>query len=306
MLLLSKKIKGALLCLLFLAPFAMAQAPQITYPSEANLEGTIGQRQSWQFESDQWDSGNEWSVVGTLPDGLWLDYYYGGYCQIFGEPTTTGTFSFTLRIENSNGSSTRTFTMEIKPPPPPEIAYPEESSLEVALGQYVDWEFQSSQTNWDEEWSVVGALPDGLELADWCQREGGYYCYISGQPTSAGTFPFTLRIENSKGSSTRTFTLNVRMPSSPEIETASLPGGTMGEYYREYLEASDFAEWRVESGALPDGLWLSSYNNGYGYIGGMPTKKGTYTFTVKAENVSGSSTKQFSITIDAEQQKPQI
>ncbi|MDR0517534.1 MAG: Ig domain-containing protein, partial [Fibromonadaceae bacterium] len=301
MLFLPKKIKGALLCLLFLAPFAMAQAPQITYPSEANLEGTVGQYQSWQFESDQWDSGNEWSVVGTLPDGLWLNNYcWSGYCNIYGEPETAGTFSFTLRIENSNGPSTRTFTMEIKPPPPPQIAYPEESSLEVALGQYVDWGFESSDWREGSEWSVVGTLPDGLELSWWCQNSSS--CYIYGEPETAGTFSFTLRIENSKGSSTRTFTLDVRIPNSPEIATASLPSGTMGEYYGEYLEASDFAKWRVESGALPDGLSL--YTSGE--IDGMPTKKGTYTFTVKAENVSGSSTKQFSITIDAEQQKPQI
>jgi hypothetical protein len=58
-----------------------------------------------------------WSLAaGALPPGLTL--FPNG--QIFGTPTTTGTFSFTVRVTDANGqAATQAFSLTISPQPPP-------------------------------------------------------------------------------------------------------------------------------------------------------------------------------------------
>ena len=58
-----------------------------------------------------------WSLAGgTLPPGLTLF----GNGQIFGTPTTTGTFTFTVKVADVNGqTATQTFSLTISPQPPP-------------------------------------------------------------------------------------------------------------------------------------------------------------------------------------------
>jgi hypothetical protein len=77
---------------------------------------------------------------------------------------------------------------------------------------------------------------------------------------------------------------------APAITTTSLPGGTTGTAYSQKLAASGGAPiaWILESGSLPDGLFLSSD----GAISGRPTTAKTFNFTVKAINGAGSSTAQ--------------
>jgi hypothetical protein len=80
------------------------------------------------------------------------------------------------------------------------------------------------------------------------------------------------------------------------ITTEILPDGKVGQYYLERLDATEPAEWSIASGSLPPGF--ETYNiRGYWVISGTPTALGTYTFTLKAENVSGSDTKEFTINI---------
>ncbi len=58
-----------------------------------------------------------WSPAGgTLPPGLML--FPNG--QLFGTPTTTGTFVFTVRVVDANGqAATQAFSLTISPQPPP-------------------------------------------------------------------------------------------------------------------------------------------------------------------------------------------
>lgn len=82
---------------------------------------------------------------------------------------------------------------------------------------------------------------------------------------------------------------------APAITTTSLSSGKTGTSYNETLTASGTAPitWTLSGGTLPKGLSLSTS----GVISGIPTKAGTFTFTVKAENSAGSSTKSLSIAI---------
>ena len=82
---------------------------------------------------------------------------------------------------------------------------------------------------------------------------------------------------------------------APTITTASLSSGKTGTSYSETLTASGTSPiaWTISGGTLPNGLSLSTS----GVISGTPTRAGTFTFTVKAENSAGSSTKSLSIRI---------
>ena len=83
---------------------------------------------------------------------------------------------------------------------------------------------------------------------------------------------------------------------SVTITTDTLPNGKVGGAYSHTLTADGTAPitWSIDSGNLPAGL---SLNKDTGEISGMPTAEGTSTFTVKAENSTGSVTKELSITI---------
>ena len=109
---------------------------------------------------------------------------------------------------------------------------------------------------------------------------------VTGQNTPDGRVTVAFRV----GTNNRNF-------EAPNINTAILPGGTIGVAYSQTLEASGTAPitWSFENGNLPGGLTLSNA----GLISGAPTAEGTFNFTVKATNAYGSVTKPLSIIVSA-------
>ena len=83
----------------------------------------------------------------------------------------------------------------------------------------------------------------------------------------------------------------------PAILTNTLPNGTMSQDYSATLEATGTKpiSWAIASGALPDGLSLSTN----GRISGTPTQTGTFAFWVKASNSNGSAQTKLTLTIAA-------
>ena len=135
-------------------------------------------------------------------------------------------------------------------------------------------------------WSVTsGALPGGLTLI---ASTGA----ISGTPTAAGTFSFTIQVRDSASSpQTASKSLSITaMPPALGITTTSLPGGTVGISYSASLSASGGVPpytWAVLAGQLPDGLSLTSYT---GIISGTPTRAGAFSFTIEVHDSVGAST----------------
>lgn len=126
-------------------------------------------------------------------------------------------------------------------------------------------------------WSVVsGALPDGMHIASVNAKTA----MISGTPTTAGAFTFTLRATNTSGSyMQKSFTVHV-----VGFSTASpLPDAATGTPYSESVQATGGSgnyAYSVSAGALPTGLSMDAA----GHITGAPTTPGVYTFTVLVQD----------------------
>ena len=127
-------------------------------------------------------------VDGRLPSGTKLFDFAGGTGLINGVPTTAGTFTFTVQVKDETGATdTETFTIDILPPEAPTITTVALSSGTVGEFYCCGNLFASGGVQ-PYTWSVVaGALPPGLELP---KGENT----ISGSPTTAGTFTFTVRV----------------------------------------------------------------------------------------------------------------
>jgi len=144
-------------------------------------------------------------------------------------------------------------------------------------------------------WSVVagsGSLPLGLSLSS-----SGV---ISGTPTAAGTYSFTLQVNDSasqSSSATYSVTCSAAVATPLSITSYSLAGGTVGVSYSESLAASGGTapySWALFSGSLPPGLSLGSN----GVVSGIPGNASVYTFTVGiTDSASQSSSTTLSITI---------
>ena len=101
--------------------------------------------------------------------------------------------------------------------------------------------------------------------------------------------------QNAEKYGTASMTISAQTTAKPSITTTTLPSGVVGMAYSEALQATGYPAptWSKASGNLPDGFALSSE----GKITGTPTKSGTFSFTVKATNASGSDTKELAIKV---------
>jgi len=141
----------------------------------------------------------------------------------------------------------------------------------------------------DPTFSVTaGALPDGLTL-DPTTGE------ISGTPSGAGVYNFSITAANSNGSTEQPFSFTVAgIP--PVIATTSLPDGTVSVAYSSTIAATgdEAPTFAVTAGALPAGLSLNSFT---GEVSGVPTAIGSSTFTVTATNSEGTDDQVLTIVI---------
>jgi hypothetical protein len=124
-----------------------------------------------------------------------------------------------------------------------------------------------------------GALPAGLSI----DNTG----LITGTPTAAGTFTFTVQVTDSAATAAiTTQVLNIRIGNPLVITTASLPAAAISAPYSASLNATGgfgTLTWSLVSGSLPTGLSLSSG----GLISGTtPSTGGTFSFTVQVTDSS--------------------
>ena len=261
----------------------VAQADAINITTTSLPSGKVGTSYTATLASGT--SGVTWSVSsGSLPAGLSLNASTG---TISGTPTSAGTYTFTVRAMKGASSGTRQLSITVSPADTASttITITTASLPSGTVGTSYSAQLASSVSN--ASWSVsAGNLPAGLALS----TSGR----ISGTPTAQGTFSFTVRAASGNASGTRALSITVNA-ASLTITTTSLPSGTVGEAYRQTLQASvSGVTWSVSSGSLPAGLSLESTT---GIISGTLSQAGSYTFTVQARSAYANATKTFTVNV---------
>ncbi|MFD0730793.1 RCC1 domain-containing protein [Planotetraspora mira] len=144
-------------------------------------------------------------------------------------------------------------------------------------GKYFIYRFTASGYSTAKVALHSGALPPGLKLA-----AGGT---LSGTPTQAGAYTFTLQATGGTAPTARG-TKSVVVNGPAKFTTTTTPTAYAGKYYIYRFTTTGYPAPKVtlSSGTLPSGLKLATG----GTLSGTATRKGTYTFTLKATNGVGA------------------
>lgn len=215
----------------------------------------------------------------------------------------SGVGSLTLdNVSLFDGAGTTT-TSTTTPPAPPSITMLPSTLLGSTVNAaYAQTLTASTTATGPFTWSVSsGAVPTGLTLRTSTSTQTS----ISGTTTVAGTYTFAVTVTNGTSSTTKQYTMTVTALAVPSITItpASLPSGTANAAYTQTLTASTTATgpftWSIASGALPQGLALSTSTSTTATITGTATTTGTANFVVAVTNGTSSTTQSYSITMNS-------
>ena len=212
---------------------------------------------------------------GALPDGLQLNTTTG---QISGTPTAAGSSTFTITATNSAGSvESPLYRVAVNEAPAITSGNPPAGITGVP------YTFTVTASGSPESRFTLssGTLPDGLQLNEMTGQ-------INGTPTTATPSTFTITATNAVGAAASpSYTVDVTAGVAAHITSGAPTAATIGAAYSFRVTATGVPAptFSVRSGALPNGLKLDATT---GAITGTPTKAGSFSFTIAAENVVGS------------------
>ena len=217
---------------------------------------------------------------GSLPPGLLLNAITG---VISGTPSAAGVYNFNITATDSVGcTASMTYSLIVDCPT---ITFNTSSPLTSGqTGASYSQQISVSGDAAPYTFSVIsGHLPPGLIL-------NPLTGLISGVPTLAGTYQFTLQVTDSDGcSAAMNYLLLINCPSmSITPTTSSLAAGSVGTPYSPITITATGGvapyTYAVTSGSLPPGLLLNPLT---GVISGIPTLEGIYSFVVTATDSDG-------------------
>ncbi|MGB9233449.1 MAG: putative Ig domain-containing protein, partial [Terriglobales bacterium] len=132
-----------------------------------------------------------WSYTGSLPPGLTLNTSTG---QISGTPTSTGTFSFTAKVTDSS-SPVETATAGLSITVDGSLTITTTSVPNGSVNTQYNATANASGGILPYNWNLIGgSLPPGLNYGT-----NNNSLNISGQPTTTGTYPFTMQVTDNQG-----------------------------------------------------------------------------------------------------------
>ena len=283
----------------------------VYYPADIITDSTLPPAtKNASYSTEITAEGTEFSMNwkktdGNLPRGLTLSMNKGRRtCSITGSPAETGTFTFTLKLSNIAGfaETQKTFTLTVNDDSDTETGKPEITTETLQDGEtgtaYVAVLEAAGQK--PITWSKSGSFPKGLKLDK--------YGTIIGVPSKAGTYTFTVKAKNRKGTVSKKFTVTVTGDEykKPKITTKAIPAASVNQAYSFQLSAAGTntdscpITWSLVGNKYPSGMYLTED----GLLTGIPKEAGKFTVKVKAENNMGSATKSYSIKVSG--LKPEI
>ncbi|MCH3942700.1 MAG: RICIN domain-containing protein [Atopobiaceae bacterium] len=266
--------------------FTLKVAAKTTITTEFIADGLVSAGYSQQLDAT--GENVTWSVAdGDLPDGITLAA--GGLLS--GTPTETGTYTFAVTATSATtGYATKIYQLDVYEAPT--ITTP--SVPDMVVGTAVSQQLDATGEPADFMWSVKGgSLPTGLKLS----KDG----LLSGTPTTAGTYTFTVAADNDMGTpGTKSYTVVVRTPADALYQVDVLGVGTTGKVYtvKSGVNASnavDIAGASTKSGANAQ-VWSDNETPAQRFLvqyHAVQGGKGYYTFknvlSGKVLDVAGGS-----------------
>jgi len=199
--------------------FSIIVNPALAITSTSLPGATAGSNYSTNLSANGGVTPYNWTIsAGSLPTGMNLS---GN--TISGIPTTAGTVNFSIQVNDASGGS-QTAAVSINVAPAPLLTVVTTSSnLPQGL---VNSSYSSTQLNATggfqpyTSWIVVapgtGSLPPGLSLSSSGQ--------ISGTPTAAGTYPFTVQVTDSATPTAKTAQANLSITIAATTSCTTLTG----------------------------------------------------------------------------------
>jgi hypothetical protein len=245
----------------------------VTITTTSLRAGTVDGSYSETLRAEGGRKPYTWSIAeGSLPRGLDLAPQTG---VISGKPTAIGEYNFTVKVTDANGS-VATKGLSIMVYNPITITTTGLKPWTKDVGGYSET-LQASGGDGSYTWSIVsGNLPNGLSL------RGNQ---ITGTPTLAGDYTFTLRVTDGTGAyQEKEYTIRINAP--PQITTDSLPNGTQGVAYSLGISyTGGTAPYTWSATGLPNGLNIDGVT---GVISGVPTQAGQSTVTITLQDATGA------------------
>lgn len=213
--------------------------------------------------------------AGALPAGLSLNTATG---VISGTPTTQALYNATLRVTDADGSTAEmALEINVNGNITQSGAVPSIGTIGVA---FTGDNLGSTGGAAPRSWSIsFGAMPTGLAL-------NGSTGDITGTPTVAGTYQFTVRVTEANGTwDQQGFTTVIA--AQPTLSGTLIDASNGIAYSGQFARAGGHSPFTydISAGALPTGL---SINSSTGVISGTPTVNNTYNFTVRVTDNAGN------------------
>ncbi|HMD70734.1 MAG TPA: putative Ig domain-containing protein [Bryobacteraceae bacterium] len=263
--------------------FTITVAGVLTITTATLPNGAVGAAYTQALAATGGSGTLTWSIsTGALPAGITLS----SAGSLSGTSSAAGPFTFTVGVTDGTQTATKSLTITVAAVLTITTATLPNGTVGTAYSQPLAAAGGSGALTWSIS---TGALPTGITLSS----AGS----LTGTPSAAGPFTFTLGVTD--GTQTATKSLTITVAAVLSITTATLPNGTVGTAYSQTMAAAGgigTLTWSVSTGALPAGISLSLST---GSLNGTPTAAGAFTFTVSVTDGSQTATKSLTITVAA-------